>query len=350
MEFESSLSVLLCHHQKAAGTSPMAATALHAPQMAGVTSAVPPNDCKLLDSFFGIFVQLFLVFLFLGILLVKRGHEKPQRSVAVWALDVAKQSAGASLGHIANVFLSMKVHRFTDSSSACKLDECQWYALSYFLDSSVGLLLSIVFLNAFEHFVNAFFPASSQCQAVKSSGDYGNNINKPNFNFFMQQLLVWLVIVLIAKAACLAVLVSCFDLYVDVMTYVFISLKKHKEMELITVMIIVPAILNTIQFWIGDSVLMKKRTNSINTSKHSKSYHPLSQSDLLLEETALSRDIELSSNISSKHNAPFYRLSSINKSVSSSSSVVSAPSTPSNNNYVRGTSSNTLIKKMDSSQ
>lgn len=156
----------------------------------------------------------------------------------------------------------------------------------------------------------------------------------------MQQLMVWLVIVLIAKAACLAVLVGCFDFYVDSMTYLFISLKKHPDIELIIVMIIIPAFLNTMQFWIGDSVLMKKRSNSM--SKHSKSYHPLSQSDLL-DEAALSRDIELSSNVSSKHQTPFYRLTSTSK-VNNNSSTTSAPSTPSNNSYVK--SNHALIKKV----
>jgi len=86
-------------------------------------------------------------------------------------------------------------------------------------------------------------------------GDYGN---PPQLCIWFPQLIVWMTIVTVAKI-CTLLIVYQFILPLDaILTFLFKIFVGQPELELIVVMIIIPTMLNTVQFWITDTFLMKR--------------------------------------------------------------------------------------------
>ena len=154
---------------------------------------------------------------------------------------------GSSYGHFSNIFLSVFIAGgITDG------DECQWYCLTYIADSTFGTVFNITFLKLFEYFMHRCLPNNT----TMNFGDYGN---PPQLcTIWFPQLVVWMTIVTVAKI-CTLLIVYQFILPLDViLTFLFKIFVGQPELELIVVMIIIPTMLNTVQFWITDTFLMKQ--------------------------------------------------------------------------------------------
>lgn len=202
-------------------------------------------QCRLLGGFFSTFIQGCLAFLCIGTLIIKRQNEVPRRDWYVWFLDVMKQGIGSSFGHFSNIFLSVVI-----ADSLPNADECQWYCLTYVVDSTIGTTLNLAFLHCFEKAI-ARFPACG----TMDFGDYGD---PPSLKIWGGQLAVWLTIVVLGKIIILTVLFHFLKPIDSAMQSVFSVFKNEPELELVMVMIIIPTILNTVQFWVTDTFLKKK--------------------------------------------------------------------------------------------
>jgi hypothetical protein len=202
------------------------------------------GECKLLGGFFASFIQICLATLCISTLAFKRYGEVPQRPWIVWALDVGKQSVGSSFGHFSNIFLSEII-----ATALTGGDECQWYCLSFLLDSTLGTFVNLSLLHLVENWIHA----RPNLHYFKF-GEYGI---PPSLSRWTAQLGVWLTLVIIGKIVCISLLLKFSGTLEKMISYIFQSLTTRPKTELIVVMVIVPGICNVISFWITDTFLKK---------------------------------------------------------------------------------------------
>ena len=204
--------------------------------------------CTLLGGTFAAVIQASLALVCVGTLIVKRQHETPRRDWFVWFLDVMKQGIGSVFGHFANIYLSILIAQSLPRGTA---DQCQWYGLTYIVDCTVGTFWNLLFLQCFELIVSR----NKDLYSIFNFGDYGN---PPQLKIFFPQLFVWLVIVITGKILIILVIYQFILPINHTMIYLFRPLKNHPDMELVTVMIFIPACLNVLQFWVTDTFLKRQ--------------------------------------------------------------------------------------------
>ena len=111
-------------------------------------------------------------------------------------------------------------------------------------------------------------------------GEYGN---PPRIMVWIPQLLVWLSIVIVVKLITLSIIVQ-FLIPIDrLISFIFEYFHTRPQLELVLVMVIIPSVLNAVQFWVTDTFL-KRQTDHI----------PLSTSDTDLDEE-LTKNVSFSS-------------------------------------------------------
>ena len=153
---------------------------------------------------------------------------------------------GSSFGHFTNIFLSVFI-----AGSIENADECQWYCMTYIADSTFGTFFNILYLKIFEACMLKLFP---EC-TIMNFGEYGT---PPRLCVWFPQLIVWMTIITIAKICTLYIVYQFIAPLNVILSYVFDVFNGQPELELVVVMIIIPTILNTVQFWITDTFLMKQ--------------------------------------------------------------------------------------------
>jgi hypothetical protein len=200
--------------------------------------------CQLLGGWFALSVQISLATLCIGTLVIKRQNEVPRRDWTVWAMDVMKQSIGSSFSHFSNIFASELI---AAALAAVEADECQWYSLSFVLDSTLGTFVNLSILHLIESYTR-----SRPSLSYLKFGDYGN---PPNIISWGAQLLIWLVVVVLGKIVCISILLNFAGPLNRFIVFVFQGVHSHPEIELIVVMIIIPMIFNVASFWITDTFL-----------------------------------------------------------------------------------------------
>lgn len=172
-------------------------------------------------------------------------QEKPQRKFLTWFLDVSKQAFGACYAHVLNMIISAVIAGNVKGHTLD--DECAWYAINYVIDTTLGLVITIVFLDWLERLANYF-----NWVALKNSGVY---IGREGICHWAWQMAAWLIILTLVK-----VIVCVFMWLFSVpLAYVgavlFAPLQSNIRFELLFVMIFFPGVLNVIYFWITDSYL-----------------------------------------------------------------------------------------------
>jgi len=127
-------------------------------------------------------------------------------------------------------------------------DECQWYCLTYIVDSTIGTFLNLSFLNVFENIIQR----RMKCCKHLIFGDYGD---PPLLSKWIPQLVIWLIIVIIGKIIILLFLLNLIVSIDKGIKFLFQIFSHQPELELVMVMIVIPTILNSVQFWVTDSFL-----------------------------------------------------------------------------------------------
>ena len=204
--------------------------------------------CTLLDGVFGMEIQFLLISLCLGSLLLKRHHEIPRRNFKVFLLDVLKQSSSSSFSHLFNLFSSKYIVLYFFKETI--LDECQCYILQYLLDSSIGLMLNLLGINLVEYVLQRYYPALSYLR----SGNYYDSRNKIVIKYWFAQLSIWMCIVIINKVIALVILLNIYDSLKNSMVYLFSGIS-NPHTELFLVMIVIPGVLNVLQFVLTDTMI-----------------------------------------------------------------------------------------------
>lgn len=201
-------------------------------------------ECRLLSDSFGYLVQVLLGVLALAVLVYKRKIERPQRKLSVFVRDSSKQAFGAGVAHLINIGLSMLL--------ATVGNECNWYAVTFIMDTVLGTVMNIVLLHAFEALLVRVSPRFE-------SGVYSDD--SPNFDFVLQ-LALWTAVVSLVKLVIFYAILYPFAYEVYAAgSFVLQPLFEFPKLQLFVVMIIIPAILNVVAFWVQDNYLMRAAEN-----------------------------------------------------------------------------------------
>lgn len=219
----------------------------------------PP--CTLLGGVYAYLIQGLLAFTCVATLVIKRHNERPRRDVVTFSFDLSKQGLGSSLGHLGNILLAAYISTREKTGSSA----CSWYLASYLLDCSLGLGINLGLLRLVDKVV------------VRGGLQFGFYGEPPQLKLLMPQLIVWMLIILVGKMVVLALLillsVQLEASFLRPLDAVFVGSPK---LQLLTVMILVPVLVNSAQFFITDHCI--------------KSHHPHPEHPSLLRRGACSAE------------------------------------------------------------
>lgn len=201
--------------------------------------------CQVLTGDFAYLVQFILCLTALLALVLKwKCADTTKRNFHIWALDVSKQACGALVVHFANCGLS---NLFASVSTVS--DQCAWYFINFFIDTTVGSLLAFIYFRLIQRMIAC---CCGKCDQLTNVGFYGNPVR---YSTWMMQLLVWQVVICLMKGTLAACVYALSDVLSQCAIVLFKPFKDEPQLELVIVMIIVPCIMNMIQFWVFDNIL-----------------------------------------------------------------------------------------------
>merc|ERR1712194_399923 len=126
-------------------------------------------------------------------------------------------------------------------------DECAWYAINYVIDTTLGLLITIVFLDWLERLAKYF-----NWVALKHSGVY---IGREGIIHWFWQMAAWIIILSLVKVIICVFMWLTSSPLAYAGAVLFTPLQSNIRFELLFVMIFFPGVLNVIYFWIADHYL-----------------------------------------------------------------------------------------------
>lgn len=209
--------------------------------------------CELL-GFESLVLQASLGGLAILLLAIKRYHETPRRPWKIWLFDVGKQVIGALLVHSLNVVASIAFsgEDLPDTDG----NPCTWYFLNILFDTTIGvpilwLCLWYVYNLAFKFGVSGIM-----------SGEYGD---PPQYGPFGKQLGLYLIAVIISKI--LLSLVLYYVPFLDNWGAFLISWTDFDaRVQIAFVMLIFPAIMNSVQYYVVDSIIQSPQFGSTSNT------------------------------------------------------------------------------------
>ncbi|KAK1732460.1 STIMATE family protein [Skeletonema marinoi] len=198
------------------------------------------------EDTFTSFVQGLLAAFALASLWVKRQQEKPRRKFLTWFLDVSKQAFGACYAHVLNMIISAIIAENAMGGDTLD-DECAWYAINYVIDTTLGLVITIIFLDWLEKMAKYF-----NWTSLKNSGVY---VGREGIMHWAMQMMAWIIILTLVKVIICVVMWLTSAPLAYIGAILFLPLQSNIRFELLFVMIFFPGVLNIIYFWITDSYL-----------------------------------------------------------------------------------------------
>ncbi|KAG5267778.1 hypothetical protein AALO_G00225630 [Alosa alosa] len=207
--------------------------------MSDITQATPRgcDNGSLMDGF-GVLIQGLLAVVAFSTLMLKRFREPigVRRPWKIWFYDTSKQAIGALFIHFANIFLS----------TLTKADACSLYLMNFILDATLGMLVIWMGVKVVSRIVE-----HKQCTLL-TFGEYGD---PPRASAWWGQCAIYLLIMILEKGVVTLVLLipGWTNLQAVLLNYI-----PNPQVELVLVMLIVPFIVNSLMFWVVDSLMMRK--------------------------------------------------------------------------------------------
>ncbi|XP_034529865.1 transmembrane protein 110, like [Notolabrus celidotus] len=212
---------------------------LEVTNMSDINKANPHGcDNGALTDRFGVLIQGLLAIVAFSTLMLKRFREPVgiRRPWRIWFFDTSKQAIGALFIHFANVFLS----------TLTKEDPCSLYLMNFLLDATLGMLVIWLAVKLVSKLVE------HKEWTLLMFGEYGD---PPQAAAWLGQCGIYLLIMVLEKGVIsLVLLVPGWSKLQEVL----LSYIADPQMELVLVMLIVPFIVNSIMFWVVDSLMMRK--------------------------------------------------------------------------------------------
>ncbi|KAJ1659392.1 hypothetical protein IWQ61_001524 [Dispira simplex] len=212
-------------------------------------------NCKLMDGF-AIFIQSLLGVIAISTLFIKRQHEVPRRPFMIWFFDVSKQASGSAMMHVLNLVAAHMSGRSSRENS----NPCIWYFMNLVLDTTVGVYILYLYLKLIQKVVR-------QLQLTDmESGNYGT---PPRVRIWAKQSIAFFVALLLMKLTvtiALAVFPS-----LAIVGRIFLAPFRQvgdPRIQVVMVMLVVPLIMNIVQFWLIDQVVKQKHPIKLTIPDH----------------------------------------------------------------------------------
>lgn len=261
------------------------------PPMAAYKLGASGQHCQLLGSL-ALLIQGAMGLLALSSLVIKRYYESPRRPWEIWFFDVSKQVFGALGLHLINLGLSINI---SEPGSPKDTDNpCTWYLINLFLDTTLGVpilwcFLYMIHMTAFRIGITDII-----------SGQYGT---PPKWSAFAKQAGLYM-LGLVCMKTVLCSIITALPWIKDFGEYLLSWATKNPELQIVFVMLVFPMIMNTVQYYIIDSIIQspeynfkKKSRKKMQDKDHSASKK--NQHDFLGQ---LEADEELEQERMRKHN------------------------------------------------
>jgi len=223
------------------------------------------STCRLLGGAFANGLQLVLAVIAFSTLLLKRARERPPLELRIWVLNVGKQVVSLTVAHAFAVVASIFVSTTLQAAS-----ECAWYAVIFSVDTVVGTALALILhkcaLQAAQLYVHKQSSLSSRarsvCEMVVNCGSYGS---PPSLVAWAWQALEWTLCVLLARFLCATVVAFLGPtLLAAIAEGIDQRFGGHQGLQLVSVMILWPLLVNIAQVLLQDAVLRAKRLHGGN--------------------------------------------------------------------------------------
>ena len=219
------------------------------------------DACDFFDSF-GIMIQClllvltiivllgnFLIFLviyfFINLniaLIVKKSRDPIPRSWRTWFLDVSKLFVSQGTQHGINLIVAYKIGKKSGL-------ECEWYIVNLIVDALIGVLFQYLYLDCI---ISILRGTSHEFE----SGNYYIN-GKFTWGEYFFQMTIWFSIVVLSKLTSLGIILILFNVFQTFGIWLLAPFKGKPKLKLVWVMIILPMIFNTLQFWITDNFIAR---------------------------------------------------------------------------------------------
>lgn len=205
------------------------------------------------DDSFTSWVQAILALIALLSLYLKRHFERPKRTFITWFLDTSKQGIGAVYAHVSNMLIASVI---SDISYGFELkDECAWYAISFLVDTSIGLIFSLILLGILNGEAK-----KRGWKTLEHNGAYDGQ-ESDRYKIWWHQVLAWIVILTIVRGLNMLFIWALSPFLARAGDFLFEPIQGDIRFELLFVMIIFPGILNLFYFWIADHHLKADGSN-----------------------------------------------------------------------------------------
>ncbi|KAH3683683.1 hypothetical protein WICPIJ_005367 [Wickerhamomyces pijperi] len=214
-------------------------------------------QCQLLGPV-SIVIQSLMALIVISSLVLKRYSEKSPRPWKVWIFDVSKQVLGAMGVHFLNVVLSLikskglflwvlsvlGIHINGKDGDQGDDDECKWYFISLFMDTTIGVpILYVCLLLTYQ-----------VCYMFKiteiESGNYGN---PPRLVPYVKQLMIFIVSLAFMKG--IIFLLLYFPVFMIYAEWVLSWSDHWPNLQIFLVMLVFPVILNCFQYYVIDNII-----------------------------------------------------------------------------------------------
>jgi hypothetical protein len=235
------------------------------------------EKCSVISGDFAWAIQVVLGVAACTSLLAKRFMEQPRRPLLIWLMDSTKQAAALGMQHFVNILLAVLF-----ATGKTRASECIWFAANLLIAVVCGLAFLAVYMQL-------------QRLAVRRwrldwlrSGDYGVDARHPRWDWWLAQLVLWVVVCCTEKFITAAAVIMPLRRQIDgVICTIEEPLQQYPKTELVLVMVVFPAFLNAIFAWAVDNLIKQppdevRRTGSIRrsdswmlTSNHAVSSHML---------------------------------------------------------------------------
>lgn len=206
------------------------------------------------DDSFTSWVQAILALIGLLSLYLKRHFERPKRTFITWFLDTSKQGIGAVYAHVSNMAIAALIADVSWGDYEL-LDECAWYAISFLVDTSIGLIFSLLLLGILNGEAK-----KRGWKTLEHNGAYdGQELDR--YKIWWHQVLAWIVILTIVRGLNMFFIWALSPFLARAGDLLFEPIQGDIRFELLFVMIIFPGILNLFYFWIADHHLKADGSN-----------------------------------------------------------------------------------------
>lgn len=203
------------------------------------------GECTLFGAF-GWIIQGVLGLLCFSSLILKRYREKPRRTWTIFGMDATKQAVSAGVAHVMNVLIAYLMSQWNSEN------QCVWYFINIVIDCSFGVLVCFLLLRGATSI-------ALKCGVDRlRSGDYLQLSEKPDYKAWLMQLGVWCIIVMLVKWMLVGLIYLLRDYLSEAGQFILSPVDSEPKLELVIVMVLVPSLMNIIQFWVQDNFLKGK--------------------------------------------------------------------------------------------